>query len=85
MRPRKPLAQVNLVFHPKNDSVPQDNSQQQPSSDETVDRVAESKFEDEVNNREVDKRLESITTDKELIKMGQISTTTDPHSHFSYH
>ena len=62
-----------------NDSVPQENSQQQPSSDETIERVAESKFEDEIHDSEVDKRLESITTDKELIKMmGQISTTTDP-------
>ena len=62
-----------------NDSVPQENSQQQPSSDETIERVAESKFEDEVHDSEVDKRLESIKTDKELVEMmGQMSNTTDP-------
>ena len=59
--------------------MPPENSQQQPSSDETIDKVAESKFEDEVHDREVDKRLESIKTDKELVEiMGQMSNTTDP-------
>ena len=62
-----------------NDSVPPENSQQQPSSDEAIERVAESKFEDEVHDSEVDERLESIKTDKELVEiMGQMSKTTDP-------
>ena len=72
-------SEFSAPFKKSNDSMPQENSQQQPSSDETIDKVAESKFEDEVRNSEDDKMLQSITTDKELITMmGQISTTTNP-------
>ena len=53
-----------------NDSVPQD---------ETIDKEAQSKFEKEAHGSEVDKMLEPITTDRELIKMmEQMSNTTDP-------
>ena len=68
LRATQQETQATPSLSESNDPVPQENSQQ-PSS----------KFEDEAHGSKVDKMLESITTDKDLVQvMGQLSNTTDP-------
>ena len=73
------LSSFKVPSKEPNASLLVEQSQQQPSSDETTDREPESSFEDGAHYSKVAKMLESITTDKELVElMRQLSNTTDP-------